>query len=167
MRAKKITMGLTAFALMGVMALPVSAQENTESKDTTIKANIQSVYTLTIPAETQIEFEDTSTNLDGALKVTGNVLPSQEVEVTAAAGAFHNTVQGTDLPYKLMNGQEEFKTATWNETELRNGFENEENAKQIPLSIAIKESDWQFAEAGDYEGSITFTANLQNVTDTE
>lgn len=160
---RKITMGLTAFALMGAMVLPVSAQENTESKDTTIKANIQSAYTLTIPAETQITFEAVSTNLAGALKVTGNVLPSQEVVVTATAGAFHNNVQNTDLPYKLMNGQEEFKTATWDETELRSGFEQESQAKAIQLSIAIAESDWQFAQAGDYEGSITFTANLQNV----
>ena len=164
---RKITMGLTTLALMGVMALPVSAQGNTENKDTTIKATIQSTYKLTIPAETTIDFEATSTNLDGVLRVTGNVLPSQEVEVTAKAGAFHNAVQNKDLPYKLVNEENEFQNATWNETELRNGFENEEDAKEIQLSIAIEESDWQFAEAGDYEGNITFTANLQNVADTE
>lgn len=164
---RKIVMGLTAFALMGVMVLPVSAQGNTESKDTTIKANIQSTYKLTIPAETTIDFEATSTNLNGALQVTGNVLPSQEVKVTAQTKAFHNTVQNKDLPYKLMNEENEFQSATWNETELRNGFENEEKAKKIQLSIAIEESDWQFAEAGDYEGNITFTANLQNVADAE
>lgn len=160
MRAKKITMGLTAFALMGAMALPVSAQENTESKDTTIRATIQSTYTLTIPAETTIDFEAVSTNLEGELKVTGNVLPSQEVEVTAAAGAFHNTVQDKDLPYKLMNGQEEFKTAAWDEDTLRAGLQ-EGQGKAIPLSIAIEEADWKTAEAGDYEGTITFTATLQ------
>ena len=163
MRAKKIITGVTAFALMGAVALPVSAQDNTETKDTTIKANIQSTYTLTIPAETDIAFEATSTSLNGTLKVTGNVLPSQEVEVTAQAKDFHNHAQNADLPYKLMNGQEEFKIATWNETELRNGFENSQNAKEIQLSIAIEESNWKTAKAGDYEGSITFTANLQNV----
>ncbi len=157
---RKITMGLTAFALMGAMALPVSAQENTESKDTTIRATIQSTYTLTIPAETTIDFEAVSTNLEGELKVAGNVLPSQEVEVTANAGTFHNTVQNTDLPYKLMNGQEEFKTSTWDEDTLRAGLQ-EGQGKAIPLSIAIEEADWETAEAGEYTGTITFTATLQ------
>lgn len=159
MKTRKIAMGLTALALMGAMALPVSAQDNTETKDTTIKANIQSTYTLTIPAETTIDFEATSTNLTGALKVTGNVLPTQEVEVTAQAKAFHNEVQNTDLPYKLIDkrNNSEFTTATWSEDELRDG------SKELTLSVDITKDAWSVAEAGDYKGSITFTANLQNV----
>lgn len=162
MTAKKITTGLTALALIGAMALPASAQD-TETKDTTIKARIQSVYTLTIPAETQIDFEAASTDLAGKLKVTGNVLPSQEVSVTAQAKDFHNKVQNTNLPYKLMEGQAEFQTAVWDEDTLRAGLSGTGYGKEIQLSIAIGEDDWKTAEAGDYEGTITFTALLQDV----
>ena len=159
MRAKKITMGLTVVALMGAMALPVSAQDNTESKDTSITAKIQSTYTLSIPASTTIDFEKTSTNLKETLKVTGNVLPTQEVAVTAKAGAFHNKVQNTDLPYKLIDkrNNSEFTTATWSEDELRDG------SKELTLSVDITKEAWDAAEAGNYEGSITFTANLQDI----
>lgn len=159
MRAKKITMGLTVVALMGAMALPVSAQDNTESKDTSITAKIQSTYTLSIPASTTIDFEKTSTNLKETLKVTGNVLPTQEVAVTAKAGAFHNKVQNTDLPYKLIDkrNNSEFTTATWSEDELRDG------SKELTLSVDITKEAWDAAEAGSYEGSITFTANLQDI----
>ena len=72
MKTRKITMGLTAFALMGAMALPVSAQETEQTKDTTITANVQSAYTLSIPADTTVKFEATSTDLAGKLKVSGN-----------------------------------------------------------------------------------------------
>lgn len=159
MRAKKITMGLTVVALMGAMALPVSAQDNTESKDTSITAKIQSTYTLSIPASTTIDFKETSTNLKETLKVTGNVLPTQEVTVTAKAGAFHNKVQNTDLPYKLIDkrNNSEFTAATWSEDELRDG------SKELTLSVDITKEAWDAAEAGSYEGSITFTANLQDI----
>lgn len=164
MRAKKITMGLTALALMGAMALPVSAQE-TQEDSTIIKATIQSDYTLTIPAETAIEFQATSTSLNGKLKVKGNVLPTQEVIVTAQAKAFHNKVQDKDLPYKLIdkrNGSE-FTSATWDEDTLRAGLAGEGQGKELPLSVDITKENWDKAEAGNYEGSIVFTARLQNV----
>ena len=161
MKARKITMAITTLALVGVMALPVSAQETEQTKDTTITANVQSTYTLSIPASTQIEFEATSTELNGKLKVTGNVLPMQEVVVTAQADKFYNAAQNKDLPYRLMNGQTEFSSDVWDEDTLRDGLQ-EEKGKAIQLSIAIDEADWKTAEAGEYTGTITFTANLQD-----
>ncbi len=163
MMKRKIVMGLTAFALMGVMTLPVSAQGSTESKDTTIKASVQSVYTLSIPAETQIAFEADSTDLAGALKVSGNVLPSQAVKVEVQAGAFHNHVQNTDLPYTLVNKADgnAFTGDTWDEDTLRAGLEGAGTGKEIQLAVNIADTDWEAAEAGDYEGTITFTADLQ------
>lgn len=161
MKTRKITMGLTAFVLMGAMALPVSAQELQKTGNTEVTANVASDYVLTIPAKTEIAFNATSTNLAGTLKVTGNVLPTQEVKVTATPNALHNEVQNTDLPYTLKKGAEIFTADTWNETELR------EETKAVQLSIAITEAEWNKAEAGNYTGSITFTANLQDVQGNE
>lgn len=165
MMKRKMIMGFTAFVLMGVMVLPVSAQDNIESKDTTIKANIQSTYTLSIPAETTVEFEKTSTDLHGMLKVTGNVLPSQEVEVIAQVENFHNEVQNTNLPYILVNkaNSKVFTGDVWDEDTLRAGLTG--TGKEIQLAVNIETEDWQKAEAGDYKGTITFTATLQNVKD--
>lgn len=153
MKARKITAGLMAMALVGTMALPVSAEEKT----TEITASVKSEYTLSIPANTDIDFNATSTNLDGTLKVTGNVLPTQTVTVSTQANRLYNSVQDTSLPYKLMNGQSEFQSATWNENELR-----AETPKEFQLSIAITEADWNQAEAGDYSGSIVFTATMND-----
>ncbi|SHH57200.1 hypothetical protein SAMN02745196_00819 [Clostridium collagenovorans DSM 3089] len=161
MKNKKITMGLTALVLMGTMVLPVSAEEKSDT--TRIKANVKSTYTLTIPAETTVNFEATSTDLNGALKVKGNVLSTQEVVVNATANDFHNTSQNKDLPYKLVNKAEgkEFSIATWDEDILRAGL-SDGQGKEILLSVDITDDNWNKAEAGDYEGSITFIANLMN-----
>ena len=164
MKYRKFAIGLTAAALVGAMALPVWAQENTQHKDTTIKATVESAYTLSIPAETTIAFEAASTDLAGVLKVTGNVLPSQEVEVTVQAKAFHNEAQGTDLRYKLVNKADGnvFTGDVWDEDTLRDGLAGEGQGKAIQLSIAIDEKDWELAKAGAYQGTITFTAALQD-----
>lgn len=160
MKTRKIAIGLTVFALVGAMVLPVSAQEKTDS--TTIKANIASTYTLTIPKETTVKFNALSTDLNGTLKVAGNVLPTQQVTVTAQANDFHNAVQNANLPYTLVNKEDNktFTTATWNETELRNGLISGQG-KAIQLSIDLLENDWNTAKAGDYTGTITFTADLK------
>lgn len=156
MKTRKITMGLAALALMGAMILPVSAAE---SKDTTLTAEVPSTYTLTIPAATTITYGNTSTDLSGKLKVTGNVLPSQSVTVTADAKPLRNAVQNTDLPYTLENASGSFTTASWSEAELRSGLGGDGMGKEIQLSVKLKESDWNQAKAGTYSGSIVFTAD--------
>lgn len=161
MMKKTMITGFTALMLMGTMALPVSAQELQKTGDTEVTANVASDYVLTIPAKTEIAFNATSTDLAGTLTVTGNVLPTQEVEVTATPNALHNEAQNTDLPYTLKKDSETFIADTWNETELR------EETKDVQLSIAITEAEWNKAEAGNYTGSITFTANLKDVQGNE
>ena len=103
---KQIFTGIVCIMLMGMMALPVSAEE------TPITATVTSSYELSIPAATDIDFNVTSTNLEGTLKVTGNVLPTQTVSVSAQTKPLSNSVQGTTLPYELRNGTSEFSTAT-------------------------------------------------------
>lgn len=149
MKTRKITMGLTALALVGIMALPVSAAE---TGTTDISTTVNSSYTLTIPKSTTIDFEATSTNLDGDLKVTGNVANGETVTVNALCNPL-KTAQGVNLAYKLMNGSDEYSAVTWTETELRDG-------KNIQLSVAIEDTTWKNAKAGTYAGGIVFTADL-------
>lgn len=155
MRNKKIIAGALGVAMMIAAAFPVYAENET----TEISTSVDSTYTLTIPKKTDIIFNAESTDLTGTLKVTGNVLPTQSVVVTAETKDLYNSVQNTTLPYKLMNETEEFTTSTWNEEELR--AEN----KEFRLSVAIEKSEWDKAEAGSYEGSIVFTADMQTETE--
>lgn len=154
---KRILVGTMSLVLLLAVAIPVSAEDKEDT--TPIEASVPSTYTLTIPAETNIEFNAESTDLEGVLKVTGNVLPSQSVQVTATTKALHNSVQNTDLPYALKYDGNEFTSAEWSETELRAGLEGD--GKELTLNIAITQADWNNAKAGTYEGSIVFTATLK------
>ena len=158
---KKRTASVLFAAALGAAAIPVYAAENTESQETIINAKVASVYELTIPAKTTIEFNKTSTNLNGMLKVSGNVDVNEKVTVTATPNALKNASPNEELPYTLMNGQAAFTTADWNETELREGLEGDGSGKELQLSVAITEAAWTAAKAGSYNGSITFTAALK------
>lgn len=156
---KRILAGALSLVLLLAVAIPVSAEDKEET--TPLEVSVPSTYTLTIPAETNIEFNAESTDLKGVLKVTGNVLPTQSVQVTATTKALHNSVQDTDLPYALKYDGNEFTSAEWNETELRDGLEGDGKGKELSLNVAITQADWNNAKAGTYEGSIVFTATLK------
>ena len=160
MRQKRIAC-ILGIALLSAAALPVYAQETSQEKTTQLEAEVGSEYTLTIPAKTTIAFNATETDLTGTLKVSGNVLPTQNVTVTATCNPLHNAVQNTNLPYTLkIKDGDTFSSAQWNEDELRSGQTGD--GKQIALSVAITEDEWKKAEAGKYEGSIVFSAELKS-----
>lgn len=156
---KKIIAGITCAMLIGAMVLPVSAEE------TPVTATVDSTYELTIPAQTDIAYNATSTSLNGIVAVKGNVLPNQIVTVSATPGNLHNSEQNTDLPYTLVisNTTQQFSSDIWNETQLRERLNGGEG-KTVSLSVNITENDWRNAEAGTYTGNITFTAELSPVT---
>ena len=154
MKIKRLTFSFSAMALVGIMALPVSVSA-ADSKTMELNAYVESTYTLTIPSKTEIVFNSTSTDLNGTLKVTGNVRPMQKVTVKAELNALHNAVQNTNLPYKLMSGAVEFQAADWSETELRAA-----EPKELQLSVDIAAEDWNQAKGGEYQVNIVFTAEL-------
>ena len=162
-KSRKLAALLTAAVLMGSLAVPAgvwAADQQTESSD--LIAEVSSTYQLKIPAQTTLSFGAQTTKLNGVLKVSGNVDVDQKVTVTATANALQNTSHGTELAYTLLDGEQNlFQTADWSEEELRAGLEGDGKGKEIPLSVAITEETWKAAKAGTYEGSITFTAELE------
>lgn len=153
---RKVLAGMMSFAIIAAVAVPVHAAEETTEKTTTINTSVESKYELTIPANTTIDFNKPSTELNGKLKVTGNVKPSQTVTVSAATNKLENQDNaGASIDFVLKNEGSNFTSETWNETELRDG------TKEIPLKVAIEQSAWDSAKAGDYTGSIVFTAELR------
>lgn len=147
------------FAATLMAAVPVHAAENQKNKEMQLSTEIDSVYTLTIPADTDIEFNSAAKNLNGVLKVSGNVDAGEKVKVTAVPEALHNAAHNVDLPYTLNEGENIFQKAEWSETELRDGLNGK--GKELQLSVKITEKDWKAAKAGTYTGGITFTAELQ------
>lgn len=148
---QKIVIGVACLMMMGIVSLPIHAEDAT----TAISATVPSTYQLSIPAKTSIPFNATSTPLQGNLKVVGNVSNGQSVEVSVTAKYFENKPEKSTLPYKLMTGNDEFITKTWDETQLRDG------STTIPLRIQIALADWNKAQAGEYSGIIIFTATLK------
>lgn len=151
----KWTAGVLTAALMMTSVLPVYAAGNQQSGTTTVTATVDSTYTMTIPAETKIPFNQVETALNGQLKVKGNVKSSEEVSVVAAANPLENENKET-IAYVLKQGGAEFKSATWSEQELR-------AEKAYDLSVTIPQATWDTAKAGTYTGGIVFTAQLRDV----
>lgn len=148
----------SAVAVMAAtITLPFSAAAADTPKTETMElsASVASDYILTIPSNTSValEFGKEKTEI-GSLKVTGNVKPSESVTVNVEKTAFQSS-EGNTFDYRLLSGEQEFQTASWNEEELR-----AEKAKEIPLTANIPSKTWYSAAAGDYTATITFTAKL-------
>ena len=160
---KRLTAATAAIiTLAGTCALAGPALADPQSGNTTLSATVDSTFMLTIPADTTIAYEETSTELPG-LKVTGNV-NKQYVAVTATAGdlAATNRIDGATIDYTLStnNGAYPGSGLVWTEAELRTGYLDEDAAKTEPLSVDITEATWKSAKAGTYQGKITFTATM-------
>lgn len=156
---RRIFISMVSMMAMTVFVLPVHGAEGSEHT-TDLKAEVTSSYILTIPKETTIAYQTLSNKLNGVLSVKGNVKANEKVVVTAATKPLHCTAQDKDLPYKLMNGSAEFTQAEWNEEELRKELEAEGTGKNLQLTADITKDAWDAAEAGSYEGSVMFKAEL-------
>lgn len=161
---KRWIAGIASVMLLTTAIMPVYAESpSQQSGELQIKTEVDSAYTLTIPQNADIEFERTSTQLSGALKVSGNVDTDEQVTVTATANPLSKTT-GETIDYTLTDGSNVFRQAVWNESELRAGLTNEEGQKAIDLFIEITQDEWNQAKAGSYTGSVTFVASLDTVT---
>ena len=112
---KKGLTGLLLVSLMATLTVPVQAAEQT----TLIHANVGSSYTLTIPKETTIDVNALTTPLNGTIKVTGNILSTENVVVSAVTQPLHNDDQNADLPYTLKNGNQAFTSVNFNQNDLK------------------------------------------------
>ena len=169
---KRLTAATAAIITLAgtcVLAGPALADptDDPQSKSTTLTATVNSEFTLTIPRNTEIAYEATTTDLSD-LKVIGNV-NQQEVVVTAETSdlAETNRGDGATIDYTLNAGDSAYPDdgLVWDEEDLRAGYLDETNAKTESLSVGITKDTWEKAKAGTYEGTITFTATMRTVAD--
>lgn len=146
---KKMTACMAVLFAAGSMIMPVEAAGTTQTGSTEITSTVNSHFTLTIPMRTEIPFETESTPI--AVQVIGNVKQGETVVVTTQEGALANKKGNGEIPYTL-----DVNEHTWSEAELRSAAPT---VKSVNLKLTPE--SWDQAQAGEYQGTLMFTANLQ------
>ena len=153
---KRITASFMAFALMTMLILPISAAPI--SHDVNLTLEVKSDYTLTIPMSTDISLDAIDTNI-GRIEAKGTICADEQIVITVAKQAFVSEKDPTDtITYSLKEGKDNFDGIKWDETSLNAG-----TAKTGELTINIPKEEWAGAQAGNYKGFMTFSANIEKI----
>ncbi|MBR4868868.1 MAG: hypothetical protein IKU10_06905, partial [Clostridia bacterium] len=145
---KKLFAIILAAAL--VMSLSITAfAANTTGGDADITTSIDPTYTVTIPADVNVDFNATKTEF-GKIEVTASQIhPDKCIKVALTTdGKLENSIDDTKvIPYVIKDSDD---VAFTSDTYLTEGDKTE-------LSIHISADDWNAAYAGDYSDTVTFT----------
>ena len=144
-----------ALAVMLVMCLSVTAfAANTTGGEADITTSIAPTYTVTIPADVNVQFNATETAF-GTIEVTASQIhPDKCIKVALTTdNELNNAIDNTKvIPYAIKDGEgAAFTSATY----LTEGDKTE-------LSIHITADDWNAAYAGDYSDTVTFTVSYED-----
>ena len=150
---KKLFAIVLTFALLASLSVTAFAA-NTTGGDADITTSIAPTYTVTIPADVNVQFNATETAF-GAIEVTASQIhPDKQIRVTLTTdGELNNTIDTTKvIPYVIKDASGAgFTTATY----LTEG-------DKTVLSIHITADDWNAAYAGDYTDTVTFTVSYES-----
>ena len=150
---RKLFAVILAVALL--MSLSVTAfAANTTGGKADITTSIDPTYTVTIPADVNVQFNATETAF-GAIEVTASQIhPDKCIKVALTTdGELNNAIDNTKvIPYVIKDSAgAAFTSATY----LTEGDKTE-------LAIHITANDWNAAYAGDYSDTVTFTVSYED-----
>lgn len=179
---KKLTTLVLALALAASLTVPAFAA-NTTTLTTSVPA---ATYTLNIPADQEIPFGATETNI-GSISVTDGTgfAEGKNLKVTLTYDAFTSETVDTKIPFavglrvsslpgdkylpvivksgesmvfegKATGDITEFIEIHGKTTDTSNGYQGTANQ----AVVAISSTDWGKALAGNYSATITFTAEV-------
>jgi spore coat protein U-like protein len=150
---KKLFALILTVAMLATMSVTAFAA-NTTGGDADITTSIAPTYTVTIPADVNVQFNATETAF-GAIEVeAAQIHPDKQIRVTLTTdGELNNTIDTTKvIPYVIKDASGAgFTTATY----LTEG-------DKTVLSIHITADDWNAAYAGDYTDTVTFTVSYES-----
>lgn len=166
---KKLLSLALALALTATMAVAAFA-DNTTTLTTTVPA---ATYTLHIPADQEIPFGSTETNI-GSVTVTDSAgfAEGKDLKVTLTYGAFTCENTNTNIPFSIYVQASGFSSS---KSSIASGgaliFKGEQNGRVRTCHllstnnadqtfVKISSTDWGKALAGDYSATITFTAEV-------
>ena len=149
---KKVFALILTVAMMATMSVTAFAA-NTTGGDADITTSIAPTYTVTIPADVNVQFNATETAF-GAIEVTASQIhPDKCIKVALTSdGKLENSIDATKvIPYAIKDSQgNAFTSATY----LTEG-------DKTVLSIHITADDWNAAYAGEYSDTVTFTVSYE------
>ena len=150
---KKLFAIVLTFALLASLSVTAFAA-NTTGGEADITTSIAPTYTVTIPADVNVQFKVTETAF-GAIEVEASQIhPDKCIKVALATDKeLNNAIDNTKvIPYAIKDSEgAEFTSATY----LTEGDKTE-------LSIHITADDWNAAYAGDYSDTVTFTVSYED-----
>ena len=150
---KKLFALILTVCLLAAMATTAFAA-NTAGGEADITTSIAPTYTVTIPADVNVQFNATETAF-GAIEVTASQIhPDKCIKVALTTdGELNNAIDNTKvIPYVIKDSQgAAFTSATY----LTEGDKTE-------LSIHITANDWNAAYAGEYSDTVTFTITYED-----
>jgi spore coat protein U-like protein len=150
---KKLFALILAVCLLASVSTTAFAA-NTTGGEADITTSIAPTYTVTIPANTNVNFNATETAF-GAIEVTASQIhPNKCIKVELTSdGKLENSIDATKvIPYAIKDSTgAAFTSATY----LTEGDKTE-------LSIYITANDWNTAYAGEYSDTVTFTITYED-----
>lgn len=171
---KKLTTLVLALALAASLAVPAFAA-NTTTLTTTVPA---ATYTLNIPADQEIPYGATKTNI-GNVTVSDSTgfAEGKDLKVTLTYAPFTCDNTSTKIPFSIIF--EEAKSNGWSlqvmsgesitfkgqdSGEVEDRAQLKDYTSSAPVAsrmlVSISSTDWGKALAGDYSATITFTAEV-------
>lgn len=145
-------LSLTAAAALSVPAFAAEIDQDSDLKEvqTTVSASIAPTYTVTIPADVEVEFNAVSTSFGNITLEAAQIDPGHAVTVTL-------TASGT-----LKNKADETKTIAYTVSAGGAAFTSEQYetaGDSTALTIEITQEAWNAAYAGEYSDTVTFTVS--------
>ena len=166
---KKIFAFLLAVTMLASMATVASAAENTTTLTTTVPA---ATYTLNIPADQEIVFGATATDI-GVVTVTNSngFAWGKHLKVTLSWEDFKSEGVASTIPFSIKTNYTDgdHDTLQSGDNILFNGYSDgtvsdprsADGANVVKnFDVVISSHDWGKALAGDYTTTITYTAEV-------
>ena len=150
---KKLFALILIVAMLATMSVTAFAA-NTTGGEADITTSIAPTYTVTIPADVNVQFNATETAF-GTIEVTASQIhPDKCIKVALTTdNELNNAIDNTKvIPYAIKDSEgAAFTSATY----LTEGDKTE-------LSIHITADDWNAAYAGEYSDTVTFTVSYED-----
>lgn len=150
---KSLTYILIILAISATNVTAVVAETDNQTQETTISTNIDPEYTVTIPANTEVTFNETKTSFGAIVVDSAQLAPDKCLKVTLTTdGKMENSADNTKvIPFEIKAGNNVFTSATYFAA-----------GEKTDLTINITQDDWNKAYAGEYSDTVTFTISYED-----
>ncbi len=149
---KKLISAMVSLAVLTMVSVNVFASTNVgDSRNVQITTSVAPTYTVTIPANTNLVYNATTTSFGSVILSAANLVPGGSVSVSVSKGDLVNTLSSSyKIPYAIKNLQ-------GNDVSSINLVNVNDKAD---LNIDITSGDWSAAKAGNYSATVTFNISL-------